>query len=95
MTSITKNDNSSPHKIFNRKKMLNRFYFPPTLPHSTHIRLWCRSRISNTGPPSTKTTTPAVTKYSIEKKMLNRFYFPPTLPHSTHIRLWCRAGYPT
>ncbi|GFX97770.1 hypothetical protein TNCV_456491 [Trichonephila clavipes] len=43
MTSITKNDNSSPHKIFNRKKMLNRFYFPPTLPHSTHIRLWCRA----------------------------------------------------
>ncbi|GFU78166.1 hypothetical protein TNCV_837291 [Trichonephila clavipes] len=25
-----KNDNSGPHKIFNRKKMLNRFYFPPT-----------------------------------------------------------------
>ncbi|GFU78162.1 hypothetical protein TNCV_2720451 [Trichonephila clavipes] len=23
--------------------MLNRFYFPPTLPHSTHIRLWCRA----------------------------------------------------
>ncbi|GFU78169.1 hypothetical protein TNCV_837321 [Trichonephila clavipes] len=43
MTSITKNDNSSPHKIFNRKKMLNRLYFPPTLPHSTHIRLWCRA----------------------------------------------------
>ncbi|GFW19359.1 hypothetical protein TNCV_1602541 [Trichonephila clavipes] len=43
MSSITKNDNSSPHKIFNRKKMLNRFYFPPTLPHSTHIRLWCRA----------------------------------------------------
>ncbi|GFU78170.1 hypothetical protein TNCV_837331 [Trichonephila clavipes] len=43
MTSITKNDNSGPHKIFNRKKMLNRFYFPPTLPHSTHIRLLCRA----------------------------------------------------
>ncbi|GFV66484.1 hypothetical protein TNCV_982231 [Trichonephila clavipes] len=30
MTSITKNDNSGLHKIFNKKKMLNRFYFPPT-----------------------------------------------------------------
>ncbi|GFX97788.1 hypothetical protein TNCV_456671 [Trichonephila clavipes] len=74
--------------------MLNRFYFPPTLPHSTHIRLWCRAGEINTGPLSPKTTTPAHTKYSI-KKMLNRFYFPPTLPHSTHIRLWCRAGNPT
>ncbi|GFW19357.1 hypothetical protein TNCV_1602521 [Trichonephila clavipes] len=67
MTSITKNDNSGLHKIFNRKKILNRFYFPPTLPHSTHIRLWCRAGISNLGPLSKRTTTPAVTKYSKEK----------------------------
>ncbi|GFX97783.1 hypothetical protein TNCV_456621 [Trichonephila clavipes] len=47
--------------------MLNRFYFPPTLPHSTHI-------LFGAGPENqhmtsiTKTTTPAHTKYSIEKK---------------------------
>ncbi|GFU66206.1 hypothetical protein TNCV_2858791 [Trichonephila clavipes] len=52
MTSITKNDNSGPHKIFNRKKMLNRFYFPPTLPHSTHIRLLCRAGYPTKGPQS-------------------------------------------
>ncbi|GFX48892.1 hypothetical protein TNCV_2796851 [Trichonephila clavipes] len=44
MTSITKNDNSVPHKMFKRKKkMLNRLHFPPTLPHSTHILLWRRT----------------------------------------------------
>ncbi|GFX97786.1 hypothetical protein TNCV_456651 [Trichonephila clavipes] len=67
--------------------MLNRFYFPPTLPHSTHIRLWCRA-----GKPThdlyhqERQLRPS---QNIQKKMLNRFYFPPTLPHSTHILLWC------
>ncbi|GFX97767.1 hypothetical protein TNCV_456461 [Trichonephila clavipes] len=64
--------------------MLNRFYFPPTLPHSTHIRLWCRA-----GNPTQdlyqqeRQLRPSQNMQ--KKKMLNRFYFPPTLPHSTHI----------
>ncbi|GFX97773.1 hypothetical protein TNCV_456521 [Trichonephila clavipes] len=92
MTSITKNDNSSPHKIFNRKKMLNRLYFPPI--RIPHIHLWCRT--GNQHMTSiTKNDNSGPHKIFNRKKMLNRFYFPPTLPHSTHIRLWCRAGYPT
>ncbi|GFX97784.1 hypothetical protein TNCV_456631 [Trichonephila clavipes] len=95
MTSITKNDNSGPQKYsIEKKKMLNRFYFPPTL--RIPPTFFCGAGPENQHMTSiTKTTTPAHTKYSIEKKMLNRFYFPPTLPHSTHIRLWCRAGNPT
>ncbi|GFX97785.1 hypothetical protein TNCV_456641 [Trichonephila clavipes] len=84
---LTKNDNSGRHKICKRKKMLNRFYFPPTLPHSTIF--WT---VEPTQPPSPKTQLRPT--YSI-KKMLNRFYFPPTLPHSTHILLWRRTGEPT
>ncbi|GFU66205.1 hypothetical protein TNCV_2858781 [Trichonephila clavipes] len=94
MTSITKNDNSGPHKIFNRKKMLNRFYFPPTLPHSTHILLLCR-----TGYPTQdlfqKNDNSGRHKIFKRKKMLNRLYFPPNLPHSTNILLWRRTGEPT
>ncbi|GFU66207.1 hypothetical protein TNCV_2858801 [Trichonephila clavipes] len=94
MTSITKNDNSGHHKIFKRKKMLNRLYFPPTLPHSTHIRLLCLA-----GDPThdlhhqERQLRPH--KIFKRKKMLNRLYFPPTLPHSTHIHLWRRTGEPT
>ncbi|GFX97766.1 hypothetical protein TNCV_456451 [Trichonephila clavipes] len=87
MTSITKNDNSGKHKIFNRKKMFNRFYFPPTLPHSTQ-----HSFVLPGGNPTqfllTKNDNSGRHKIFKRKKMLNRFYFPSTLPHSTHIRLW-------
>ncbi|GFW41226.1 hypothetical protein TNCV_842661 [Trichonephila clavipes] len=84
MTSFTKNDNSGHHKIFKRKKILNRLYFPPTLPHSTHIVLWRR-----TGEPThdlfhqERQLRPSQNIQT--KKILNRLYFPPTLPHSTHI----------
>ncbi|GFW41224.1 hypothetical protein TNCV_842641 [Trichonephila clavipes] len=94
MTSFTKNDNSGHHKIFKRKKILNRLYFPPTLPHSTHIVLWRR-----TGEPThdlfhqERQLRPSQNIQT--KKILNRLYFPPTLPHSTHIVLWRRTGEPT
>ncbi|GFX97789.1 hypothetical protein TNCV_456681 [Trichonephila clavipes] len=74
--------------------MLNRFYFPPTLPHSTHIRLWCRA-----GNPTQdlyhqeRQLRPSQNMQ--KKKMLNRFYFPSTLRHSTHILLWRRTVEPT
>ncbi|GFX97777.1 hypothetical protein TNCV_456561 [Trichonephila clavipes] len=74
--------------------MLNRFYFPPTLPHSTHIRLWCRA-----GYPTQdlyqKERQLRPSQNIQKKKMLNRFYFPPNLPHSTHVHLWRRTGEPT
>ncbi|GFX97780.1 hypothetical protein TNCV_456591 [Trichonephila clavipes] len=56
--------------------MLNRFYFPPTLPHSTHIRLWCRA--GNQHRTSIKERQLRPSQNIQKKKMLNRFYFPPT-----------------
>ncbi|GFU66203.1 hypothetical protein TNCV_2858761 [Trichonephila clavipes] len=94
MTSINKNDNSGHHKIFKRKKILNRLYFPPTLPHSTHIVLW-----RNTGEPthdlSHQERQLRPSQNIQTKKDIKFFIFPPTLPHSTHIVLWWRTGEPT
>ncbi|GFX97772.1 hypothetical protein TNCV_456511 [Trichonephila clavipes] len=74
--------------------MLNRFYFPPNLPHSTHVHLWRR-----TGEPThdlhhqERQLQPS--QNIQKKKMLNRLYFPPKPPHSTHVHLWRRTGEPT
>ncbi|GFW41230.1 hypothetical protein TNCV_842701 [Trichonephila clavipes] len=77
MTSFTKNDNSGHHKIFKRKKILNRLYFPPTLHHSTHIVL-----LRNTGEPthdlSHQERQLRPSQNIQTKKILNRLYFPPT-----------------
>ncbi|GFW19355.1 hypothetical protein TNCV_1602501 [Trichonephila clavipes] len=76
MTSITKNDNSSPHKIFNRKKDVKSILFP-TYPPAFHPHSFVvPGRISNLGPLSKRTTTPAVTKYSKEKKDVKSIIFP-------------------
>ncbi|GFU44702.1 hypothetical protein TNCV_1980151 [Trichonephila clavipes] len=94
MTSSTKSYNSSPHKIFKRRKMLNRLYFPPTLLLTTHIVLWSR-----TGEP-THDLHPQERQFRSsqniqKKKHIKRLYFPPTLPHTTHILSWRRTGGPT
>ncbi|GFU44695.1 hypothetical protein TNCV_1980101 [Trichonephila clavipes] len=91
MTSIPKRQpmTSSYHKIFKQKKIFNFLYFPPTLPHSTHIVLWRR-----TGKPthdlSHQERQFRPSQNIQTKKILNRLYFPPTLPHTTHIL--CGAG---
>ncbi|GFU10231.1 hypothetical protein TNCV_1671171 [Trichonephila clavipes] len=94
MTCITKNIKSGLYKIFKRKKILNRLYFPNSLRHSSNIPLWRRA-----GEPThdlhhqNRTLRPSQNLQ--KKKDIESFIFPtfPPLfhPHS----LWRRTGEPT
>ncbi|GFW19360.1 hypothetical protein TNCV_1602551 [Trichonephila clavipes] len=82
-----------PSQNIQQKKDVKSILFP-TYPPAFHPHSFVvPGRISNLGPLSKRTTTPAVTKYSKEKDVKSIIF--PNQTFSTHVHLWRRTGEPT
>ncbi|GFX95163.1 hypothetical protein TNCV_4921061 [Trichonephila clavipes] len=88
-TSITMNDKSGPHKIFQITKCIKIVY--NTLPHSSIIRLWRRTGESSQPHHHQDRQLRLLQKIEIKKLISFFYHFPPILPYSSIIGLWRRT----